>query len=459
MSSLRRIVGNINCVWKNQRKFKSINIASCQFSHFKNTHFTLPRAGFCIQGNACHRTFHTSARKNAIGPLLWPFVKLVMKGASILTGRSVRIWWKALPGHEKQSFLHLTKKQWKLILAGLAGAGTLTYAYYQSHIEAAPITGRKRFIALTDSQLNAIVEVQAEELIEENQGIIVPANDPAYKKLEAIFHRLWYANSDVPGIKDHNWRLIIIDDPKNINAFVLPTGHVFVYTGLINFLQNDDELAIVLGHEMAHAIMKHAAESLSSVQFIDYFVIILMAALWIVMPGDGIAAVFNWFLHHVIELMIHMPHSRLKETEADKVGLELASKACFDIRSGTVVWTKMEVRQKLAEEKIPEWLSTHPVSEKRAEFFDHFIPEYTEMRNACKCPPLPGKDPRQCLQDLKKLSDSVVVSNQARGNIDRMKLTGKQSPQQKSTVFKLTEEDEKKSQTVIQDKVTSQSVA
>ncbi|XP_063437404.1 metalloendopeptidase OMA1, mitochondrial-like [Mytilus trossulus] len=366
--------------------------------------------------------FHTSSRKQAIGPHLWVVVKLAMKGASVISGRGFRQWWKTLPDHKRLHFIHLSKKQWKEILLAISGISVLGSLYYWSHIQEAPITGRRRFIAFTDNQFQRVMKIEAEQLQEQLKEKILPNNHPLYPVLLKIVQRLYDANTDIKEVEMQKWTLAIVDDPDNVNAFVLPTGDVFVYTGLIKFVETEDELAIVLGHEMAHAILKHAAESLSQAQWIDYFVILIMAALWAVIPYDGIAFVFNWFVHKVTEYMLHLPHNRLHETEADKVGLELAAKACFDVRFGTVFWRKFELKDKVDNGKLPEWLSTHPASEKRVDFFEHFIPEYLEMRKRCRCPPLSEKDPRKLLLPLQDQIDNLITSKRSRGNIERLKI-------------------------------------
>ncbi|CAC5393689.1 OMA1 [Mytilus coruscus] len=372
--------------------------------------------------------FYTSSRKQAIGPHLWVVVKLAMKGASVISGRGFRQWWKTLPDHKRLHFIHLSKKQWKEILLVISGISVLGSLYYWSHIQEAPLTGRRRFIAFTDCQFQRVMKIEAEQLQEQLQEKILLTNHPLYPAILKIIQRLYEANTDIKEVENQKWTLSIVDDPDNVNAFVLPTGDVFVYTGLILFAETEDELAIVLGHEMAHAILKHAAESLSQAQWIDYFVILIMAALWAVIPYDGIAFVFNWFVHKVTKYMLHLPHNRLHETEADKVGLELAAKACFDVRFGTVFWRKFELKDKVDNGKSPEWLSTHPASDKRVDFFEHFIPEYIEMRKQCRCPPLSEKDPRRSLPPLEEKIDNLITSKRSRGNIERLRIAPSPKP-------------------------------
>eukprot|EP00105_Crassostrea_gigas_P019900 XP_011438536.1 PREDICTED: metalloendopeptidase OMA1, mitochondrial-like [Crassostrea gigas] len=140
-----------------------------------------------------------------------------------------------------------------------------------------------------------------------------------------------------------------------------------------------------------------------------------MAALWMIIPSNGIASITSWFMGRVTKYF-NLPFSRQLEKEADKVGLQLAAKACFDVREASVVWSMMQVKDTVEGNSIPEFMSTHPSNETRVELIDFLIPRMTELRDKCNCPRLPSNDPRVAMQHVKRFMDDKVVAKQAGQN-------------------------------------------
>ncbi|EGV91705.1 Metalloendopeptidase OMA1, mitochondrial [Cricetulus griseus] len=187
--------------------------------------------------------------------------------------------------------------------------------------------------------------------MEEFKNDMLPERDPRYLTVKEVVYHLTQCNQDVPGISEINWVIHVVDSP-DVNAFVLPNGQVFVFTGLLNSVTDTHQLSFLLGHEIAHAVLGHA-------------------------------------------YMFDRPYSRTLEAEADKIGLQLAAKACVDVRASSVFWQQMEFSESLhGYPKLPEWLSTHPSHGNRAEHLDRLIPQALKLREVCNCPPLSGPDPR-----------------------------------------------------------------
>jgi predicted Zn-dependent protease len=142
------------------------------------------------------------------------------------------------------------------------------------------------------------------------------------------------------------WEVRVFDD-KAVNAFALPGGKIGVYTGLLKAATNQDQLAAVIGHEVAHVIAGHSAERVSE----------NMAAnlgLTVVQATTGVSAQMLGIATNVFFLL---PHSRAHESEADLLGLDYMAKAGFDPRASITLWENMG---KQGGEKPPEMLSTHP---------------------------------------------------------------------------------------------------
>ena len=166
----------------------------------------------------------------------------------------------------------------------------------------------------------------------------------------------------------YKWEFNLVNS-KEINAWCMPGGKVVVYTGLLDVAKNEDALAVVLGHEIAHAVAHHGNERLSQ-SFI---------AKGIQVAGDAFTknnketnAVFNAVFMPGTQLGVLMPNSRNHELEADHFGIIFAAMAGYDPRESILFWNKMN---SLNENKIPEWLATHPSNTKRIQKLNEFMDE------------------------------------------------------------------------------------
>jgi predicted Zn-dependent protease len=136
-----------------------------------------------------------------------------------------------------------------------------------------------------------------------------------------------------------------------VNAWCMPHGKMAIYTGLIDKLQaTDDELAAVMGHEIAHALREHSREQMSQQALTQTAIGLGGALLGIGDMGQSLAGM-------VANVTLELPKSRTAETEADRIGVELAARAGYNPQAAISLWQKME---KLASSQPPKWLSTHP---------------------------------------------------------------------------------------------------
>jgi predicted Zn-dependent protease len=160
-----------------------------------------------------------------------------------------------------------------------------------------------------------------------------------------------------------------------VNAWCMPGGKVAVYTGLINKLQvSDDELAAVLGHEMGHALREHTREQMSQ-QAITQTAIGGLGALF------GIGDLGQSLAGAVANVTLQLPKSRGMETEADRIGVELAARAGYNPQAAVALWQKME---KLGGSQPPKWLSTHPPSADRVADLQNQIQKVMPLYQAAK---------------------------------------------------------------------------
>jgi predicted Zn-dependent protease len=169
-----------------------------------------------------------------------------------------------------------------------------------------------------------------------------------------------------PETKSWDWSIKIIDDPKTVNAWAMAGGKMALYTGLVEQIKpTDDELAQVLGHEIGHALAKHSAEQMSVAMASQIGVMAVGVATksdGLALTGAALAAAFA----------VQMPNSRTAESEADRIGIELAAKAGYDPHAAVTLWQKMS---KVGGSRPPEFLSTHPSPEHREQKLASFIPQ------------------------------------------------------------------------------------
>ncbi|KAM5323729.1 metalloendopeptidase OMA1, mitochondrial isoform 1-T5 [Glossophaga mutica] len=340
------------------------------------------------------RSFHTSPCLQAAPiPLLLIILKPVQKLLAIIVGRGIRKWWRALPPNKKELFKESVRKnKWKLFL-GLSSFGLLFVVFYFTHLEVSPITGRTKLLLLGKEHFSLLSELECQAWMEEYKNDMLTENDAQYLTIKEVFYHLIECNKDIPGISEVNWIIHVVDSP-DVNAFVLPNGHVFVFTGLIS-MSDIHQLSFILGHEIAHAVLEHAAEKASVVHLLDFLGLIFLTMIWAVCPRDSLAILGQWLQSKLQEYLFSRPYSRTLEAEADKIGLQIAAKACVDVRASMVFWQQMELADSLSgHPKLPEWLSTHPSHGNRVENLDRLIPEALRIREICNCPPLSGPDPR-----------------------------------------------------------------
>lgn len=171
------------------------------------------------------------------------------------------------------------------------------------------------------------------------------------KRIDTITGRLIaQAIAYRPETKAWEWSVRVIDDPKMVNAWCMAGGRMAIYTGLIQKVDpTDDELAQVMGHEISHALLNHTAERMSMAMAAQLGAV----AAGVATESGGVAA----GTAALAQLGLLLPNSRGSESEADRIGMEIAAKAGYDPRAAATLWQKMA---KVGGEGPPQFLSTHP---------------------------------------------------------------------------------------------------
>jgi len=201
--------------------------------------------------------------------------------------------------------------------------------------------------------------------------------DPAlFKRVQDITKRLIpHTTVFRPDAAKWPWEVHVISVDE-VNAWCMPAGKMAIYTGLIQKLNaSDDEIAAVMGHEIAHALREHARERISRQMGTQMTIGIVGALLGIGQMGQNIAGT-------VADVTLNLPNSRLHETESDRIGVELAARAGFDPRAAVSLWEKMAKQGSGGQP--PKWLSTHPPHQERIsdlrQYSERVMPLYTAAK-------------------------------------------------------------------------------
>ena len=198
---------------------------------------------------------------------------------------------------------------------------------------------------------------------------LLPRDHPEVQRLQAIARKIIpHALAWNPRARDWKWSVILIKSPQ-INAFCMPGGKIAFFTGILDQLKlSDDEVAMIMGHEIAHALREHARERLAKGIATEGGARVLGAVLsaWL-----GIDPQLTDTAARGGASLARLSFSRSDETEADLVGMELAARAGYDPRAGVTLWQKMSAASKGAP---PQWLSTHPAGKTRIAEIEQNLP-------------------------------------------------------------------------------------
>jgi predicted Zn-dependent protease len=235
---------------------------------------------------------------------------------------------------------------------------------------------RQQVMVLSSAEVNRGAQQAYRQTISQAAAKGTLNRDPAQvARVRAIANRLIAATgvfrSDAPSWK---WEVNVISS-REINAWAMPGGKIAVYTGLLERLGvTDDELAAILGHEMAHALREHGRERASQQLAQEVALGVISAAAGLGPSGTDLARI-------VADVTYGLPNSREFEREADRIGVELAARSGFDPRAAISLWQKMS---RVGGGGPPEFLSTHPSDESRIRDLQGYVarvmPLYEQSR-------------------------------------------------------------------------------
>ncbi|KAG2354235.1 peptidase family M48-domain-containing protein [Suillus spraguei] len=294
----------------------------------------------------------------------------------------------------------------KIVIALAAVAGT----YYVVHLEQVPETGRWRFMDISPKYETKLAQAAYDELLTEFRGKILPSNHPITQHVQRVVNRVlessdlghlrsseprrslvealddfWSEDSfttgrpsgesSTPESGGKEWNLLVVNDPSVVNAMAT-FGNIVVFTGILPICKDEQGLAAVLGHEIAHVVARHASERYSSSK-----VFLAIAVLLQTIFG------FDFGITNLIStLLLELPNSRTQEYEADTIGMQLTAKACFDPQAAVEMHARLAQHEKAHGATSLEFLRTHPGAERRIKHLEELVPgAYTTQASSPQC--------------------------------------------------------------------------
>ncbi|MBN1931694.1 MAG: M48 family metallopeptidase [Desulfobacterales bacterium] len=237
-----------------------------------------------------------------------------------------------------------------------------------------PITGRKQLNIIPGSTLLSMSLQQYDDFLKSHQ---ISTNQSQIQMVKQVGGRIqkaveqYFAENNMSHqLENYAWEFNLVES-EEMNAWCMPGGKVVIYTGILSICKDEAGLAVVMGHEIAHAVAAHGNERMSQSLAVEMGGMALTAALaqkpnetrqiWMTVFGLG------------TQLGVMLPYSRLHENEADHLGLVFMAMAGYDPQAAVGFWERMS--QKKGEKSPPEFLSTHPADKTRIENIKELIPE------------------------------------------------------------------------------------
>lgn len=234
----------------------------------------------------------------------------------------------------------------------------LTAFLFVSCTNKAPYTNRSQLILISSEQELALGEQSYEQALKDSKVI---QNTEDSKRVKSIGEKI----AKVSG-KDYDWEFNLIEN-KAKNAFCLPGGKVVVYTGILEVAKNDDQLATVISHEIAHALARHGAERVTTGMISQG--VQTLGNIALSSQGSEYTQIFNVAYGLGSQYGVLMPYGRMQESEADEIGIHLMYKAGYNLSEAINFWKNMN----LDNEETIEFFSTHPSNETRIENIKRII--------------------------------------------------------------------------------------
>jgi predicted Zn-dependent protease len=249
-----------------------------------------------------------------------------------------------------------------------------------------PITGRKQLQLFNEADIQAMAAQEYRQFLTKNKVVATTVNKDAEmvrrvgQRISAAVTKFYTDKGLAKELEGYQWEYNLVDS-KDVNAWCMPGGKIVVYTGLLPITQNEAALAVVMGHEVAHALAKHGNERMSQATAQQLGGVALQVAVANKTPEAQNLFMNAYGIGTTVGAML--PFSRKHELEADKLGLIYAALSGYNPQEAIPLWERMAKAG--GGQKPPEFLSTHPAEETRIEKLRAMMPEalkyYKPMNN------------------------------------------------------------------------------
>ena len=263
----------------------------------------------------------------------------------------------------------------RVFLNQLGGAGlgfsALLAGTAQAQVDVGQVSSMRKLIPAETLEASARQQYRQTLGDADSKGALAPDDYPQLKRLRAIAAKLIpFTSQWNPDARKWKWEVNLIGS-KQLNAWCMPGGKIAFYTGILDQLQlNDDEVAMIMGHEMAHALREHSRERLAKSKATSVGLSVASQLLGLGQMGDVAA--------NLGTLLLTLKYGRDDETEADLVGLEIAARAGFKPEASVQLWKKM-LNASGGGKSQPSFLSTHPSGSNRIQELEANLPKVAHL--------------------------------------------------------------------------------
>jgi predicted Zn-dependent protease len=237
------------------------------------------------------------------------------------------------------------------------------------------ITGRNQLAILPESELRAMAATEYQQFLSQNKVVSASASKDA-EMVRRVGQRLvnainkYYSSKGLTNeLEGYKWEYNLVDS-KDVNAWAMPGGKIVVYSGLLPVTQNEAALAVVLGHEITHALAHHGNERMSQAMVAQGIGVVGGV---LTSGNQQVASIFNNVYGPGAQIGVLLPNSRKQELEADRYGLIFTAMAGYNPREAIPLWERMKSMSD--GNRPPEFLSTHPAEETRIQRLQQLMPE------------------------------------------------------------------------------------
>ncbi|MBV5315792.1 MAG: M48 family metallopeptidase [Prolixibacteraceae bacterium] len=255
----------------------------------------------------------------------------------------------------------------------LVKAGLLAAVIFIQSCGTVPLIGRKQVNLLPEANMVEMSLTNYSQFLQENKLSTSKEQTDVVKrvgaKMSVAVEKYLNDNGYQDRIADFKWEFNLVEN-KEPNAWCMPGGKVVFYTGILPLTKNDAGVAVVMGHEIAHAVARHGNERMSQQMLVQFGGIALSEA--IKTKPEQTQAIFQTAYGLGTQVGVMLPYSRQHEYEGDKLGLIFMAIAGYDPKEALGFWERMAAN---SAGKMPEFLSTHPIEQNRIEAIKQFLPE------------------------------------------------------------------------------------